>query len=608
MGRSVFWLIIFALRATLAPCQSCPNWSARFDGITDQAVLSALRVNQQAGWNVMIDASGGPLVTLKSGQYTLAILNQRLPNNLSIIRSLSASGQVGRISASDCSETGPLSAAKCDYYQTQQQILAIQGTIDIVGCYAAHGDSMSSGQSRNLQAATRSGSAATTGVAMALGALDNILASRKADASEDSQPVQPPDLSATVSPLDSTAVHNLMAANSTKAGLISDAFDRLSEKDSDEGNGKAEDGKNMLDASNHLKPQFVGITSGSSAESSFVSGGVTDGKPIVGSVSAESNLSDCHATIDATLNGGDPAAGGIVLRFSVKVGSGVRPATEFGGVVLPPGQKVGYEIETTIRTSAGNVESTRQRFEATLSVGLGDATVFVPISGTQDTRDELLGWRVVKVTCPATSGAATPTNCPALLDFRDHELASQQLVLIKKYGVYDQGKGMIESIRQQLIEDVSDGVGEHQQLLIKITALTDFASGVYGIAFPEGKAIQSAASLSQKVYKGINDLGDDVLAVKDIEMKDLLSAVVQQTPNLNPMETLGKTIYSLAKDMQDLREQRELKEMFVAQLDKLDGQMASYDEAMRQALAGSNAIDETRKGITMACAVRSGTP
>ena len=128
-------LCLIYIATGLANGQTCPNWSSAFDRVTDGSVLTALRAIQRAGWKNQIDASGGAQSALQVGQATLTELNQRLVNDQAAIKGLSA-GAAPRPAPADCSDHTALGAARCDYYQTEQQVLAMQGTLEITQCYA----------------------------------------------------------------------------------------------------------------------------------------------------------------------------------------------------------------------------------------------------------------------------------------------------------------------------------------------------------------------------------------------------------------------------------------------------------------------------------------
>ena len=198
-----------------------------------------------------------------------------------------------------------------------------------------------------------------------------------------------------------------------------------------------------------------------------------------------------------------------------------------------------------------------------VAAGQGEANVDVAVNGTGSARDKLLGWRVVAVKCLSNADgtrASSNANCIDLLDYRDHELAGQQLILIKKYGIYAQGKVMIGGVRQQLIDDVRAGLGEHQQLLIKVNALTELVQGIYATAVPEGNAVQHVTA--KIIYDLISAIHDGREVIRSVAEHDWLSTLATLTPDLNPVVAAGKTLYGLAQNMKTLNEQQELQETF----------------------------------------------
>lgn len=111
--------------------QNCPDWSAKFDQITDPTVRQGLVQLRQTGW-----ASAGSL------QQAIASLNDlRSQARAKLAADQTIMSQIGvgvqsQPSQADCSGTSALSAARCDYYQMGQALLAAEGSLEIYQCMA----------------------------------------------------------------------------------------------------------------------------------------------------------------------------------------------------------------------------------------------------------------------------------------------------------------------------------------------------------------------------------------------------------------------------------------------------------------------------------------
>lgn len=607
----IAWLIGFV--AVTLSAQNCPSWSPFFDQMetaTGRQSVTQFRqsVSQmgsvQAFMQEAIRQAGGPSQAIAAAQQMVDSATQQLAE------------------AEQWFKTNGAAAASVDGGRYQKDEVPLrrdfvrmnQGTADLLRCYA--------GQSGGSRSGPKSGGVAPgagiVGVlgqlgmkSSASGPLNGQVGFDRAESAVSKMHL-PGDDSNDDSLRIKDSTRTMVRADDLAATLDTAEKKAPSDADNKQSDKNNSDDLDMLDSSNHLKPQFVGSTSGSSGRTAFVSGGVANGQSARGSSDAQSDQSNCPASVDAVLNGADPYVGGAMLHFSIKIGSGMRPATEIGGAVLPASSVVQYSIETTVQSASGNVGPTQQEFQTPVAAGQAETTVDVPVYGTAEARDKLLGWRVVAVKCLSSADGTSSTsnvNCAGLIDYRDHQLADQQLLLIKKYGIYAQGKSMIGDIRQQLIDDLKAGVGQHQPLLIKVKTVADLITGIYSILVPEGGAVQTAAHLTaDKVYHMIGDLKDDASVIQSATQGDLAATVATLAPNVNPLVAAGKTLYDLAENMKTLSEQRELQDTFETQLDQMDSKMAAYDDAMQKVFAQSNTLDEVRKGITMACTANGWRP
>jgi hypothetical protein len=114
--------------------QSCPNWSPKFDEITNPEVRSQL---QQMNWDAAIEQAGGPDATIVAFNSILADARTRRDNAARIVEQIAADREAAQLNATwdDCRNPGnALMAAKCEYLNMTEMILSAEGSIELVQC------------------------------------------------------------------------------------------------------------------------------------------------------------------------------------------------------------------------------------------------------------------------------------------------------------------------------------------------------------------------------------------------------------------------------------------------------------------------------------------
>ncbi len=114
--------------------QSCPNWSPKFDEITNSEVKSQL---QQMNWDAAIEQAGGPDATIVAFNSILADARTRLDNAARAVQQLAADRESAQLDATWDECSGPrnaLMAAKCEYLNMTELILSAEGSIELVQC------------------------------------------------------------------------------------------------------------------------------------------------------------------------------------------------------------------------------------------------------------------------------------------------------------------------------------------------------------------------------------------------------------------------------------------------------------------------------------------
>lgn len=132
--RFLIWTIT-SLSLVIGPLyllgQSCPDWSAKFDQITDPAVRQGLVQQRQAGWA----SAGNPQQVIASLNDLRSQASAKLAADQTIMSQIGVGAQ-SQPSQADCAGTSALSAARCDYYQMSQAMLAADGSLEIYQCLA----------------------------------------------------------------------------------------------------------------------------------------------------------------------------------------------------------------------------------------------------------------------------------------------------------------------------------------------------------------------------------------------------------------------------------------------------------------------------------------
>jgi hypothetical protein len=121
--------------------QACPNWSPKFDKVTNREVLTSLK---KTNWDQAF-ADGGPAAAIAACKVTLKDAQQRLENAAEAARDTAASGgtlDLDAVTWADCTadntRNNALGAAECEYLNMKEMILVLEGTIGLAQCRLDH--------------------------------------------------------------------------------------------------------------------------------------------------------------------------------------------------------------------------------------------------------------------------------------------------------------------------------------------------------------------------------------------------------------------------------------------------------------------------------------
>ncbi|HTR26537.1 MAG TPA: hypothetical protein VMI10_21380 [Terriglobales bacterium] len=134
MKRIIVTIAICFLAATFCSAQ-CPDWSPKFDQITNPEVIAKLH---EMNWDQAVAQSGGPEQVIAALKVTRRDAQQRLENADRAAEATKASSGPVQYDATyaQCKSgnVGAHGAAKCEHLNMTEMILSIDGSIDLVRC------------------------------------------------------------------------------------------------------------------------------------------------------------------------------------------------------------------------------------------------------------------------------------------------------------------------------------------------------------------------------------------------------------------------------------------------------------------------------------------
>jgi hypothetical protein len=126
-------IVLAGMGTSAVLAQACPNWSPKFDRITNKEVIAKLK---QTNWDEGIAAAGGPEGIIASSKVTLKDAQRRLVLAKEAAEATSSDGQLRSVTWDECkyNNASANSAANCEYLNMSEMILALEGTIELAQC------------------------------------------------------------------------------------------------------------------------------------------------------------------------------------------------------------------------------------------------------------------------------------------------------------------------------------------------------------------------------------------------------------------------------------------------------------------------------------------
>jgi hypothetical protein len=118
----------------------CPNWSPKFDQITNPEVKDKLK--QMTDWDAVCEQSGGAAKIIVIFKANIKTAKEHLAKAQDAADQLAASEQDKRrpVTWEECKNPGnAFMAAKCEVLNMQELILSLDGSIDLAQCRLDHG-------------------------------------------------------------------------------------------------------------------------------------------------------------------------------------------------------------------------------------------------------------------------------------------------------------------------------------------------------------------------------------------------------------------------------------------------------------------------------------
>jgi hypothetical protein len=136
---------------------SCPDWSPLFNQIKGSAMLQTLQSERAAGWPQLASALSNPGPTFAQGNQIIAMAQSRIQSDRQGLQQLS-SGNVGPVNDRICSSnSGSASLAlACDLQESQDLILATEGTLQLIQCRTGFNGAIGTGGLASVPGTTSS--------------------------------------------------------------------------------------------------------------------------------------------------------------------------------------------------------------------------------------------------------------------------------------------------------------------------------------------------------------------------------------------------------------------------------------------------------------------
>jgi hypothetical protein len=136
--RSLLSLTIFTC---FASAQTCPNWSSKFDKISNPEVIKKLKA--MPDWDTVVAQSGGAAQIIAAFTANLKTAKDQRARTVTIIKQLySGPGDPMdfHVTYAACQKaSGALMAAQCEYLNMTDLILTSEGSIDLAQCRLNNG-------------------------------------------------------------------------------------------------------------------------------------------------------------------------------------------------------------------------------------------------------------------------------------------------------------------------------------------------------------------------------------------------------------------------------------------------------------------------------------
>lgn len=129
-----FCLGIAIASTMLGNAQACPNWSAKFDGITNKDIVAKLKTTD---WDAAMTMSGGPEAIIASNKVTIKDAQSRRDAAKQGFEAISSDhSDTGlNVTWNDCKPPADaLAAEACQYLNMSEMILTLQGMNELYQC------------------------------------------------------------------------------------------------------------------------------------------------------------------------------------------------------------------------------------------------------------------------------------------------------------------------------------------------------------------------------------------------------------------------------------------------------------------------------------------
>ncbi len=193
---------------------------------------------------------------------------------------------------------------------------------------------------------------------------------------------------------------------------------------------------------------------------------------------------------------------------------------------------------------------------------------------------------------------AEPMNCPALVKYRDGQLATDMDKAFKKYNAANKSLSLLQEVQQesQSLRAKQPTVQAAYQLVLSLNTAVDAVATILHLNPATGIAVDAAKKSGTLLGKIIN-VADGVSVASAITDGAVLEHIIAET--VAEQVPVGAALVGVYKFGQNLKEQKDAYQDGEAMLDVMDTQLAGLEKRLRQVQSKLEQQDVKIKAINV---------